>query len=873
MPLERYRQKRHPERTPEPFGAKPAAGGRQNGGVFVIQKHDATRLHYDLRLEMEGVLRSWAVPKGPSLNPADKHLAVMVEDHPLEYGDFEGVIPEGNYGAGAVIVWDRGVYTALDPKEDVAGAIRAGKLDLALRGYKLRGAFTLVRTGHGSRSSGDGKQQWLLIKKRDQYASEDDVTQLHSRSVLSGLAVEEMYEASAAGEAVAAELARAKTPKITGALDPRDFPLMFAKLSYEPVDGDQWLFEIKYDGVRALALREGDVLRLFARSGAEITGQYPEVALALRALPYGRFVIDGEIVALDDEGHPDFQLLQRRMHLQDPRDIARMSLAVPVCHFVFDLPAFDQFDLRGLPLEQRKDFLQRLVKGEGPLRYCEHIIGRGRDFFDAVASAGLEGMMAKLRSSPYRGRRSEDWLKIKCPRTLRFVIGGYTDPAGSRTHFGALLLGQYESDGSLRFIDKAGTGFNYEKLKHIHGLMRQRSRDSSPFRRPKSGEPPIPAGAHFCEPELVCEVRFGEYTNQGGIRHPSFLKLVEDADPHDCIYQGPQSGNGAAPAGASILAQPGGAIAQAAAGVEPDNQERVTVTNPEKVFWPAQGYTKADLVAYYQSIAGWMLPYLKDRPVMLTRYPDGIEGKSFYQKDAPGFAPPWLRTEKIYSHDSQRDIAYFILESADALAYMANLAAITIHMWSSRLPHLEIPDWLLFDIDPKGSTTRNAVIVAQETAAVLREIGLRPYLKTSGQAGLHVVVGLEPKYTYEQARMFSELVARVVVSRIPDLATINRNPRSRAGKVYIDYLQLGHGKTIAASFSVRPIPGAPVSAPLDWKELTPGLDPAAFNIKTMPKRMERLRRDPFIGALEDKMTLEDALPRLESALQSSRPNA
>jgi bifunctional non-homologous end joining protein LigD len=874
MPLERYRQKRHPERTPEPFGGKPASGGRQNGGVFVIQKHDATRLHYDLRLEMEGVLRSWAVPKGPSLNPADKHLAVAVEDHPLEYGDFEGVIPEGNYGAGAVIVWDRGVYTAIDPKDDVAGAIRAGKLDLAFRGYKLRGAFTLVRTGRGSGSSGEGKQQWLLIKKRDQYASEDDVTQLHSRSVLSGLAVEEMYEASAAGEAVAAELARAKAPKITGALDPRDFPLMFAKLSYEPVDGDQWLFEIKYDGVRALALREGDVVRLFARSGAEITGQYPEVALALRALPYKRFVIDGEIVALDDEGHPNFQLLQRRMHLQDPRDIARMSLAVPVCHFVFDLPAFDQFDLRGLPLEQRKDSLQRLVKGEGPVRYCEHIIGRGKDFFKAVGESGLEGMMAKLRSSPYRGRRGEDWLKIKCPRELRFVIGGYTDPAGSRIHFGALLLGQYESDGSLRFIDKVGTGFNYDKLKHIHGLMGHCNRPTSPFRRPRAGEPALPARPHFCEPELVCEVRFGEYTNQGGIRHPSFLGLVEDADPHlDCIYQGPQSGDGAAPADASSLAQPGGAIAQAAASVEPDHHERVAVTNPEKVFWPAQGYTKGDLVEYYQSIARWMLPYLKDRPVMLTRWPDGIEGKSFYQKDAPGFAPQWLRTEKIYSHDSQRDISYFVLESADALAYMANLAAITIHMWSSRLPHLEIPDWLLFDIDPKGSTTRNAVIVAQETAAALREIGLRPYLKTSGQAGLHVVVGLEPKYTYEQARMFSELVARVVVSRIPDLATINRNPRSRAGKVYIDYLQLGHGKTIAATFSVRPITGAPVSAPLDWKELKPDLDPAVFNIKTMPKRMERLRRDPFIGALEDKMTLEDALPRLESALQSSRPSA
>jgi bifunctional non-homologous end joining protein LigD len=365
-------------------------------------------------------------------------------------------------------------------------------------------------------------------------------------------------------------------------------------------------------------------------------------------------------------------------------------------------------------------------------------------------------------------------------------------------------------------------------------------------------------------------VRFADWTNQGGIRHPSFLRLVPDFDPHKCIYKGQRGEDSAPPPGASLLAEPGGAIQQAAADAD-GAQRRVALTNPEKVFWRTQGYTKGDLVEYYVSISDWMLPYLKDRPVMLTRYPDGIDGKSFYQKDAPGFAPPWLRTEKIYSHDSQRDISYFVLDSADALAYMANLAAITIHIWSSRLPHLENPDWLLFDIDPKGSTTRNAVAVAEETAGALREVGLRPYLKTSGQAGLHVMVGLEPKYTYEQARMFSELVARLVVSRIPDLATINRNPRTRAGKVYIDYLQLGHGKTIAAPFSVRPIDGAPVSAPLDWKELKPNLDPAKFNIKTMPPRMAKLRRDPFIGALADPMTLEAALPALEAAMHSAHP--
>ena len=461
--------------------------------------------------------------------------------------------------------------------------------------------------------------------------------------------------------------------------------------------------------------------------------------------------------------------------------------------------------------------------------------------------------MAKLRASPYRGRRSGDWLKIKCPLTLNFVIGGYTDPAGTRPYFGALMLGQYESDGRLRFTEKVGTGFNHDTLRQYpraDAPARARHLPLSPPRRGRAaaagGRSLLRAGTGLqgalCGMDQPGRHPASELSGTGQGRRPARLHLRRAAELRDVRI---------APAGAVSPAEPGSAIAQAAAvGAGADGASgRVAITNPDKVFWPEQGYTKGDLVAYYQSIAPWMLPYLKDRPVMLTRYPDGIDGKSFYQKDAPGFAPPWLRTEKIYSHDSQRDISYFILDSADALAYMANLAAITIHIWSSRLPHLENPDWLLFDIDPKGSTTRNAVLVAHETAAALREVGLRPYLKTSGQAGLHVVVGLEPKYTYEQARMFSEAVARLVVNRIPDLATINRNPRTRAGKVYIDYLQLGHGKTIAGPFSVRPINGAPVSAPLDWKELKPTLDPGVFNIKTMPKRMAKLHRDPFLGAL------------------------
>jgi len=874
MSLTKYRRKRSAENTPEPFGREVPTSTSTTGGTFVIQKHAARRLHYDFRLEMEGVLRSWAVPKGPSMNPADKHLAVAVEDHPLEYGDFEGVIPPGNYGAGSVIVWDRGVYEVIDPPGDAADAVRKGKIDISMHGFKLNGAFTLVRTGGRRNADPKDEKNWLLIKKRDQYATTQDVFEEHPRSVLSGLTIEELADAPAAERKLADSLSRKHLPELRSKLKYSDFPLTLAKTVDDPFDNDKWLFEIKYDGVRVLAIREGENTHLYARKGTDITNRYPEVVLALNSIALDRFVLDGEVVAQDERGRPSFQLLQRRMHVNNASMIARLSLAVPVSYYVFDLLAFDRFDTRTLPLEERKRLLGELIHSDGPVRYCDHVIGRGKDFYAAVSEHELEGIVAKLRDAPYRGTRTGDWLKIKRPLTEQFVIGGYSNPDGTRTHFGALLLGQYESDGALRYTDKVGTGFNQEKLRKIHAMLVERAQQDTPFRKPAPGEPVPEKNVHFVRPELVCNVRFTEWTDSGGIRQPSFLGLVENVDPKECKYDGP--GSSATPSDDEIVEQNGipdvktskdrsKATTVALEAAAP----KASVTNPEKVFWPKDGYTKGDLVAYYRAISKWMLPYLKDRPVMLTRWPDGIEGKMFYQKDAPAFAPPWIRTEKIYSEDSQREISYFVLDSEEALAYIANLAAITIHMWSSRIPHLERPDWLLFDIDPKGSTTMHAVEVAREVAAVLREVGLEPCLKTSGQMGLHVVVGLAPKYTYEQAKMFSELVAQVVVNRIPKIATINRNPHTRKGRVYIDYLQLGHGKTIAATFSVRPVPRAPVSAPMTWKELKPSLDPTIYNIQTMPARMSRMKRDPFLDAIENHATLEDALPHLESLLSRS----
>ncbi|HZP45287.1 MAG TPA: DNA ligase D [Candidatus Binataceae bacterium] len=866
MPLDKYRQKRDPQRTPEPFGSSAQAPVSRGAAMFVVQKHAARALHYDFRLEMEGVLRSWAVPRGPSLNPADKRLAVMVEDHPIEYGDFEGRIPTGNYGAGSVIVWDRGTYRVIDPPNgDAAAGVRAGKLDFEMHGFKLRGAFTLVRTrAQPRRSSGESKEQWLLIKKRDAFAADTDVLAEHPRSVLSGLTVEEMAAAAGADQRWRAALADLQAPVFKGKWEVSAFPLNLAKTADEPFDGKEWLFELKYDGVRALALRDHGEVRLYGRNQRAITRRYPEIVLALAALPYEQFAIDGEIVALADDGRPSFQLLQRRMHQDDPREAQRLSLATPATFFTFDLLAFDGCDLRPLGLEQRKGVLAHLIRGEGPVRYCDHVLERGKEFFRLAAEARLEGIMAKRRDSAYRGVRTGDWLKIKCPQLGRFVIGGWTDPGGARTHFGALLVGLYEASGTLRFVARVGTGFDEKNLREIHRMLEARVLSTSPFRRAKAGEIAPPARvSHFCRPELVCEVRFGERTADGGIRHPAFVRLIADADPHECRDE--------TAADTTMVAAPADRDSRDEENEQMDPARRFKITNPTKVFWPDEGYTKGELIDYYTTMAPWMLPYLKDRPVVLTRYPDGIGGKSFYQKDAPAFAPSWIRTAKIWSEDSHREIAYFILESAEAIAYMANLGAIPIHMWSSRINHLERPDWLLFDIDPKGSTTKQAVIVARETGAVLREIGLRPYVKTSGQMGLHVVVGLVPQYTYDEARMFAELVARVVERRIPEHATLIRHKERRAGKVYIDWMQLAQGQTIAAPFAARPVPGAPVSAPLKWDELTDDLEPKRWNIKSMPPRMKRLRHDPFFGVLTDLQRIDDKLRQIE-LLTSDRPS-
>jgi len=823
--LSAYRAKRDPKRTPEPFSAPRADGGH----LFVVQKHAARRLHYDLRLEIDGTLVSWAVPKGPSARPGDKRLAVHVEDHPIEYADFEGRIPEGNYGAGAVIVWDRGWYR-LAKNGPAREALARGLLEFDAFGVKMRGRWTLARMG-GRR--GDDKN-WLLLKKADALARDEDLTERWPASVLSGLTVEEVRDGPTRVAALRARLERLGTP--AREVHARADMLMLCTTAERPFSDPAWLFEIKYDGVRVLAERVGERVRLVGRSGTDVTARYPEVATALGALPLDRFVLDGEIVALDERGRPSFQRLQSRMHLTRPADVERARREVPASGVFFDALALDGRDLRALPLVDRKACLAGALPARGVIAVGEHVAGEGEAFFAAASEQRLEGIVAKRTASRYTAGRSRDWVKLKCERRQEFVIGGWTDPQGARALFGALHVGLYAGD-RLVYVSKVGTGFDAEALERVWKRLGPLERATSPF---DTGTP-AGRGHHWVEPRLVGEVRFTEWTKDGGIRHPAFLGLRDDTAPRDCVRE-------------DVATTPPSRAPEHAA-------HRVVVTNPDKVFWPAEGYTKADLVRYYETIAPLMLPYLRDRPVVLTRYPDGIEGKSFYQKDAPDWVPAWIRTERIPSEHAGRAIDYFVVDGVEALRYLANMATIPIHAWASRLGSLEQPDWLVLDLDPKGAPFAHVVRVAKALGRILDGMRLRAYVKTSGATGMHILLPLGARYTYEQARTFARLVAMLAVEAEPEIATLARPLSARGGKVYVDWGQNAHGQTIAAPFSVRPRPGAPVSCPLDWDEVDARLDPARFTIRTVPARFAR-RRDPLAPVLRGAIDVGATLARI-----------
>ena len=841
MGLQEYKRKRKFDQTPEPSGDinKPA------GASFVIQKHRATRLHYDFRLEMEGVLRSWAIPKGPALNPAEKRLAVETEDHPIDYGEFEGVIPRGNYGAGNVIIWDRGTYEMVDPDTPEKGW-KKGKLHFILHGRKLKGEWILVR---GSREP----KQWIFFKVRDRYASQEiDITKERPESVISGTLVEDVGKESSKQwvTPIERELEQYGMKKPGRVPLPAKISPMLATLIDEPFDGKDWLFELKLDGIRALVVKDGDNLDMSTRNSRDLTKRFPTLSGAFGELKAGTAVLDGEIVALDDKGHSHFSLIQPRIHLSHAGDIASADEKIPVYFYAFDLLYLNGYNLMNFPLVERKAVLHKLIPDStGWIRYVDHVDGKGKEFFGVVSKHGLEGIVAKLKTSEYQQTRSKHWLKIKTQQTDHFVVGGFTPPEGSRKHFGALLLGLYRNK-DLIYVGRAGGGFSDRTLADTHKKLQRLIAKKCPFTT-------VPAEARrstWVHPRLVCEVRFNEWTDDQKLRAPIFEGFRDDLDPEQCLL------NESIPQDISEDSVDSLRVGLAAGPIE--------FSNLDKVFWPEDGYTKGDLIQYYDKISPYLIPHLMDRPLVFERFPNGIHGESFYQKDAPDYTPGWIRTQKIWSEDVQRDIRYFIGNDRDQLLYIANTGNIQQNPWMSRVEHLDYPDYLVFDLDPVEAPFSSVQKVALVVKEVLDELGLRSYPKTSGASGIHIHLPvLERTFTYEDVRVFAEAVASIVVERAPDLATIERVvKRRKAHHIYIDFLQNIRGKTVASVYSPRPRVGAPVSTPLRWEEFKKPIDPKAFTIKTIFPRLDKFG-DLFDRALSDRQDISGFI----GVLRNHRP--
>ena len=637
---------------------------------------------------------------------------------------------------------------------------------------------------------------------------------------------------------------------------------------------DDWLFELKLDGYRLIASKSKGEALLLTRNGNDYTNVFPEIARAVKALPFDECIIDGEVVVCDAKGLPSFSRLQQRGRLSSPMDIRRAAVELPATFYAFDLLAFEDFDVRPVPLLRRKELLKEVVPALGAVRYLDHIEREGEAFLEQVTALGLEGIVAKKSDCPYRKGRSPNWLKIKAEKTGDFVIVGFTKPNGSRAHFGALQLADWVN-GTLVYAGRVGTGFDDDDLNELHALVDPIARRDplcagpvyGPGSEPRTSEQiPETSTTIWTEAVHVCEVQYREVTPDGLLRHATFKRLRTDKKAHECERQhwtSPEPSQASETQATAATNGNGGASHEPPAPpAKAPVQKTIAFTNLKKIYWPAEKYTKGDLIDYYRAVSKWLLPYLANRPVVLTRFPDGIDGKSFYQKDAPVFAPDWMRTVPIWSEETQREIRYFVCDCEEALLYLANMGSIPLHIWASREGSLELPDWCVIDLDPKEAPFSDVIRTAIVLHRVCESVGLPNYVKTTGKTGLHILLPLGRQCTYEQSRMLGELLARVVLRELNDIATITRHVTKRGDKVYLDYLQNRHGQTIVAPFSVRPLPGATVSMPLVWDEVNETLDPRTFTIGNAIGRMEQMGTDPVRRVLENKPDLAQVLEQL-----------
>jgi bifunctional non-homologous end joining protein LigD len=880
----------------------------------VIQKHAASRLHYDLRLEVDGTTRSWAVPKGPSLDPAARRLAVQVEDHPLEYNSFEGTIPAGEYGGGTVMLWDRGTYRAdeREPDESDEDAARrgldAGKLLFTLHGERLQGSWALIRTGRGE------SREWLLIKQDDEHADPStDPTARWADSVATARTMEQIADGEPAPDRGAARKRGRSVARRTRSEDRgrssdamTSFAPMLATAASAPPASDGWCFEPKWDGIRIVAYAAADGTALLTRNGNDKRTQFPEVADALRriAMERGRpFVADGELVARRDGEIARFESLQGRMHLADRDEAARLAGEEPAALVLFDLLLDGDEPLLAEPWSERRGALEALfaeVEAGDVVR-----LGEASDDLDAMMrrarEGGWEGLIAKRSDAPYQpGRRSRAWLKLKLENRQEFVVGGWTEPRGSRPHLGALLLGFHDEAGRLIYAGHTGTGMSHDDLRDLHRRLSRLGRKTTPFAEtPTTNETP-----HWTTPRLVVEVRFNEWTSTGVLRQPVYLGLRDDRDAREIVREpGPVDEPRDAPSGHSTrtaggkarkgsTARPkrkgGDAVApvskrteqllaelselEAGSGegsVRVDSRQSLDVTSLGKTFFRRPKVTKGDLMRFYAEMSGVVLPAMRDRPLVLKRYPNGVGGESFYQQSAPDRVPDGVRVETLEADDGEPQ-RRFVGGNLVTLLYTVQLGAISVDPWHSRIGRLEFADYTVLDLDPgPGAGFRTVVRVAEAVREELDRSGLRAALKTSGSRGLHIYLPLASGTPLESARLVAEILATRVAARHPRIATVERSVRKRPrGTVYVDYLQNILGKTVAGVYAVRARPTPTVSTPLAWDELGPDLDPLDFTIRTVPDRVARvgdLWRDGMSHGNSLRRFLADARKRASGA--------
>lgn len=793
-PLEKYLKKRDLKKSREP--SKTASKKTSSHPIFVIQKHEARRLHYDLRLEIEGTLKSWAIPKIPTQNPEIKRLAIHVEDHPMDYGKFEGVIPKGNYGAGRVAIWDKGTVACSSQNSSLSKEYRKGEMKIVLSGEKLKGNFVLVKLKKE-------ENHWLFFKLRDEFAdAEDQGTEEESND-------SQLYFLSGVKKKM-----------------PHHIKPMLASKTDKPFDDKKWLFEIKWDGYRALSEITSQKVLLYSRNLQSFSARFPSLVKELQQFKK-QLIVDGEIVVLNSEGKADFQLLQHYSET-DPSALR---------YFLFDILYCDGRDLRDIPLIQRKQILKNEIEAlaSSCILFSDHIEEKGKKFFQEIEKEKMEGLIAKKLDSVYISKRSTSWLKIPSHQREEVIICGYTQPRSGRKRFSSLLVGTYKNK-VLTFAGHIGTGFSEAGLDYIYSLLQPIIIDHCPFKQtPKTNTPPT-----WVDPKIVCQVEYKERTKGGLMRQPSFKGLREDKPPRS--------------------------VHEEHTTPRPKLQKspsKAHISNPDKIFWPKEKYTKKDLLNYYESISSTILPYLKGRPQVLLRHPDGIKGNYFYQKKAPEFIPDWIETTLIKHTKGQ--VEYVLINDLKSLLYIVNLGCIELHPFSSRLPNIDFPDFLILDLDPEAVSFNKVIDTAQIIHRILEDASVAHFCKTSGKRGLHILVPLGQRYSFKQTQSFAHLLAQLTHREYPTATSLTRDPKKRQRKVYIDYLQNSRTKTIAAPYSLRAVDKAQVSAPLLWEEVKHGLSPNHFTLSTMLERIKEIG-DPFKPLLKTTLDMEKAIAKLEKLL-------